>query len=136
MAQVTVTRLVEGPSKIWIRLNLKSDGSGELQNYVVLSPSDLDPPRTNTKPAFRIEQLWYGLVWFDVTLGFGTLQPMPIWTIARDCDSHTDFRSFGGNTDDSTVPPGDENGKLWISTNGFILGSQGSIILELRKNNP
>ena len=136
MAQVTVTKMVEGPSNIIIKLGILGDGTGELSNQVVLSPSDLIPARRNIKPAFRISQLWYGMVWFDVTLGFGTLIPVPVWTIARDSDSHTDFRSFGGLTDESTQPPGDQNGELWVSTNGLVLGSQGSIIIELRKNNP
>ena len=136
MAQVAVTKIVEGPSNIIIRATFLGDGTGELTNQVILSPSDLLPPRRNIKPAFRISQLWYGLVWFDVTLGFGTLQPNQVWTIARDCDSHCDFRSFGGLSDETTQPPGDMNGQLWVSTNGLLLGSQGSIVLELRKNNP
>lgn len=133
MAQVTVTKIVEGNSHLIVRLDLMSDGTGELIQEIVLSPSDLSPPMPNTRPAFRIMQMWYGMVWFDVALGFGTLQPSPVWTIARDSDSHTDFRSFGGLADYATTPPSDENGKLWISTNGFVVGSQGTLVLELRK---
>ena len=137
MAQVTVTKIVEGPAHLVVRLDFLSDGSGELAHEVVVSPSDLVPARENNKPCFRVMQAWFGLVWFDVTIGFGTLQPEPIWTIARDTCSHTDFRSFGGLRDKDTVPPGDENGKLWVSTNGFAAaGSQGSVVLELRKLNP
>ena len=136
MSQVTVTKLVEGESMLLVRVDLLSDGSGELVNQVIISPSDLIPARPNNRPTFRIYQLWYGLVWFDAVLGFGTLQPMAVWTIARDCDSHNDFRSFGGILDYATVPPSDENGKLWISTNGFApAGSQGTIVIELRKTN-
>ena len=136
MTQVTVTKIVEGESHLVVRLDLLSDGSGELINEVVLSPSDLSPPRLNNRPAFRIMQVWCGMVWFDVSIGFGTLQPQTVWTIARDTDVHVDFRSFGGLLDYATVPPSDENGKLWLSTNDFgLAGSQGCLVLELRKTN-
>ena len=80
MPQVVVTKVTEAESHLVVRLDMLSDGSGELQNYVVLSPSDLNPPKPNSKPAFRIMQIWYGLVWFDVTFSAGTLQPVPLWT--------------------------------------------------------
>lgn len=136
--QITTTKVVEGESLLVIRVNLLSDGSGELVNVPFLSPSDLVPPRANNRPTFRIAQLWYGLVWFDVTIGAGTLQPVPIWTIARDCDSHVDFRSFGGLLDQNVYssPPNDDNGVLTITTNGFApVGSQGTITLSLVKTN-
>jgi hypothetical protein len=117
---------------------MASDGSGELVNYPVLAPSELVPPRPNNKPAFRIMQVWYGLVWFDVTFQAGTLFPVTLWTAPRDADTHTDFRSFGGLLDQNVyaVPPSDDNGILTITTNGFQpLGSNGVIILELRKTN-
>jgi len=63
------------------------------------------------------------------------VQPRPVWTLARDSGCHADFRSFGGLRDYDTVPPGDENGKLWISTNGLDLGSQGHVIVDLKKIN-
>ena len=83
MAQVTITKIVEGVSHITVRMDLLGDGSGELDHEVVLSASDLVPVRENNQPAFRIMQLWYGLVWFDVLFGYGTLQPRPVWTLAR-----------------------------------------------------
>ena len=136
MAQVTTIKVVEGNAHLVLRVNLVSDGSGELVNYPILLPSELNPPRPNNKPAFRIMQAWYGLVWFDVTMYTGTLIPVTLWTFARDCDSHIDFRSFGGVIDQNvyTVPPSDDNGILNITTNGFSqLNSQGTIVLELRK---
>ena len=140
MAQVTVIKVVEAHFLV-IRVNLvNNDGGGELLNYPILSPSDLNPPRANNRPTFRILQMWYGAVWFDFTIGAGTLTPVPLWTVARDCDSHIDFRSFGGLVDQNVyaVPPDDDNGVLTISTNGFnTLGSQGTIVLSLSKtSNP
>ena len=138
MSQVTITKVVEGPAHLVIRIDLLSDGTGELSDYVVLSPSQLVPSRPNLAPAFRIMQLWYGMVWFDVTFKAGTITPVTLWTLARDCDSHVDFRSFGGVIDTNVYnnPPSDDNGKLTISTNGFnVANSAGSIVVELRKTN-
>lgn len=138
MGQVTVTKIVEGPGHLVIKVDLLSDGTGELDNYVILSPSDLVPPRPNNAPAFRIMQVWYGMVWFDVTLKAGTINSKVLWTLARDADSHTDFRSFGGLVDTAAYnsPPSDTDGKLTISTNDFnVIGSAGSLVIELRKTN-
>ena len=133
MAQATTTILVNGETSL-VRVDLLSDGSGELTNFVVLKPSDLLNTATNTQPMFRIMQIWYSMVWFDVTVGVGTLQPSPLWTLARDTAHNYDFRSFGGLVDYAQTPAIDENGELWISTNGFTTaGSIGNIILELRK---
>ena len=135
MGQVTVTKVVEGPGHLVIKIDLLSDGTGELENYVVLSPSDLNPRAADKAPAFSLLQVWYGLVWFDVAIKSGTLAPAPMWTLPRDLD-HIDFRSFGGIQDVNVYsnPPADDNGKLTISTNGFDqAGSSGTIVLELRK---
>lgn len=138
MPQVVVTKVTEAVSHLVIRVDMLSDGSGELQNYVFLSPSDCNPPKPNNKPGFRIMQAWYAFVWFDVALSAGTLQPSPLWTLPRDHGPHVDFRSFGGIIDSNVYasPPADDTGKLRITTNGFAqLGSQGSFVLELRKTN-
>ena len=134
MAQVTVAKIVEGPAHLVVRLEFLGDGTGDLSTEIVVSPSDLIPARENNKPCFRIMQEWHGLG-FDVTLGYGTLQPEAAWTIAKNSGSHTDFRSFGGLRDTDSVPPGDENGKLWVTTSGLVSGLRGSVVLELRKLN-
>lgn len=136
--QITTVKVVEADHSLVIRISLLSDGSGELTNEPILSPSDLVPKRANNRPTFRMLQAWYGMVWFDFTLGTGTLVPVTLWTFARDCDSHIDFRSFGGIIDQNVynTPPNDDNGVLTISTNGFgTLGSQGTLVLSLAKTN-
>lgn len=138
MAQVTTIKVAEGSSNIVIRVNLLSDGSGELVNVPILAPLDLSPSRPNNRPAFNIRQAWYAMVWFDFTLSAGTLFPATLWTFARDCDSHIDFRSFGGLVDQNVyiTPPPDDNGILTITTNGFgQLGSQGTLVLDIQKTN-
>lgn len=135
MPQVTVKKMVEGASSVVIKVDLvNDDGSGELSDVVIFSPSDCTPSKSNSQPAFRIMQVWYGMVWFDVTLKYGTLQPERACVLARDAQNHIDFRSFGGIVDTRMLPPSDENGKLTISTNDFgNLGAQGFLIIELRK---
>lgn len=138
MGQVTVQKVVEGQSHLVLRVDLAGDGTGELENYVILSPMDLNPPKRDVIPAFRIMQIWYGMVWFDVTFKAGSVVPRTLWALARDCDSHVDFRSFGGLIDPVayTSPTADDDGKLLMSTNGFnVAGSAGTIVLELRKTN-
>lgn len=138
MAQVTVIKAGEGPSHITIRVNLMSDGSGELVNYPILAAQDLNPPKPNVTPSFNVRQAWWGLVWFDVTLFAGSLQPVQIFTFPRDTDNHIDFRSFMGMLDQNTyiVPPVDDDGVLNITTNNFgVLGSQGTLVLDVQKLN-
>ena len=132
MAQVTTRRLGEGDSKLILHAFLESDGTGELADHVLISPADLVPPLA-LSPTLRILQVWYSFVWFDVVLKFGGIVPRHAWTLARDAKGHFDFRHFGGIADNKTVPPSDDNGKILLSTNGFELGSQGSLIIEFRK---
>lgn len=138
MAQVTTIKVVEGEAWMTLRVNLLSDGSGELVNYPILTPQECIPYMAAGKPTFRIMQAWYAMVWFDFTISAGTLVPVPLWTFARDCDSHIDFRSFGGIFDQNvyTSPPTDDSGTLVISTNGFTqAGSQGTLVLSIGKRN-
>lgn len=135
MPQVTVEKIVEADSNITVWVDLQSDGSGELTLYPFLTPAMLNPSRT-PGPTFNLEQAWYGLVWFDVKLYTNTLTPKPLWTFARDCDSHIDFRSFGGIYDRQSLdaPPTVDDGVLLMSTNGFQ-GGTGNMILRFKKNN-
>jgi hypothetical protein len=137
MSQVLVKTISEGETSIIIRVDMLSDGvTGELVQFPILKPTQLNPPHKNNGPAFRLIQAWYGLVWFDVILGTNTLHPQQLWTIARDSSSHVCFRDFGGLADPCIweVPPDDDQGTLWISTNGFApAGSQGTIVLDIKK---
>lgn len=138
MAQVTVIKAVEGPSNIVIRVNLMSDGSGELMNYPILAAQDLVPSRPNRTPSFSIRQAWWGFSWFDLTLFAGTLQPAQMWTFVRDTENHVDFRSFAGMLDQNIyiVPPDDDDGVLSITTNNFgPVGMQGTLVLDIQKMN-
>ena len=136
MSQVTVKKVVEGSSSVIIRVDFNGDGSGELVNQIILSPSDLVPVRLNNKPAFRIMQVWYGLVLFDLFVGFGGVTPEYVWTFGKDTGTHVDFRSFGGLVDNTTSPPSDTSGGIVLSTNGFTTtGARGNVVMELKKVN-
>jgi hypothetical protein len=137
MAQVTITKMVEGPASVVVKVDLlNNDNTVELEDFVFFSPSDLSPPLPNSKPAFRLMQAWYDGSSFDFTIKSGSVTPFTFWTFSKAAQNHIDFRSFGGLTDPTThaVPPADVSGKFTISTKGFgPVGTAGSFILELRK---
>lgn len=137
MSQVSVAKITESESHVVVSVQIQGDGTGELNKFVILSPADLVPARRNVRATFRIMEVWYGLVWFDVVLGFGTVLPQQAWTLARDGQNHACLEEFGGMLDPAAllVPPPDDDGKLWISTNSLVLGSKGSIVLDLQKTN-
>ena len=128
---ITTKKIGEGPNHLVLHVFMQSDGA-ELDNYVLLAPSDLNPALP-VKPALRIMRVWYGFSWFDVTLKFGGITPRPVWTLPRDIQEF-DFTIFGGIKDVTTSPPSDQDGKILISTNDFApAGSQGSLVIEFRK---
>ena len=133
MAQVTTRKVVEGSTNLTLHVFLQSDGSGELENFVLVNPVDLSPAMP-AAPSMRIMKIWSQLVWFDVSISYGGIVPRPVWVVARDTASHVDFRCFGGLTDYASSPPSDQNGRVLISTSGFVLGSQGSLVIEFRKS--
>ena len=135
MSSVTLVKIVEGESYLTVRANIVGDAGGDLVNVPLLYPSDLVPALPNNAPTFRILELWYGLAWFDFTLLAGTLTPVVLWTVAKDCDSHSSFRQFGGIPDQNVYasPPVDDNGALLITTRGLEAGMVGSIVLSLGK---
>ena len=136
MAQVTTKIIGEGPSHLTLRVDLLSDASGELENYVILSPWDLTPVEPDPVPSFCILQAWFGMTQFDITLKSGTVVPSVLWTLTRNSSNHIDFRHFGGLVDKVayTNPLADTDGKLTISTSGFnVLNAAGSLVLEIRK---
>lgn len=130
---VTVRKLMEGQNAVVLHVFLESEGA-ELDNFVLISPADLVPPRPSTAPALRIKRLYYQFIWFDAVLKYGGVTPRQILALARDTSGKMNFEHFGGVADTPTAPPSDQNGKLLISTNDFApAGSQGHLILEMVK---
>ena len=134
MAQFVTTKLVEGPANLVLHTVFLSDGvEGELENAILLSPADLDPP-LSASPHLIVMEVWYSMVWFDIVLSWGDVVPRPFLVLARDTNVTNCFHRFGGVPDKGTTPPAGQNGNLLISTNGFApAGSQGSLTIEFRK---
>lgn len=131
MAQVTTRKVVEGLNNLVLHAYFESDGfEGELNNFVLLAPDQLDPPLKGL-PTFRIVQMWYDIN-FNMTLKYNALVPVPVWVLSSGFPKHFDFSRFGGVTDFGGTP--DSDGKLLVSTNGFTtIGTNGSLVIEFRK---
>ena len=141
---VLKTVIQNGTKSLILHVYLESDGTyGELTNYVLVDPQ-VDYPefaegkeRLNVRPV--VSQIWYSFSWFDALLSFDDLVPAPSWNLPRDACNYVDFRYFGGISDrfldPKTKAGSDRTGKILISTRGFSpLGSIGTMVLELRKN--
>ena len=137
MAQVTTEVVTEGPSSLVLRVNLLSDGTGELVNYPFLTSAGANLPLPPTSVHFVIRQIWYGFSWFDVVLSQDVVAPVPFWTLARGSGNYFDFRYFGGIRLNKTVPPFDSTGNILLSTNNFggSAGNVGHMIVDFQKMN-
>ncbi len=134
MAHDVITKIVnEGSSKIVVQVTIVSDGSGELNNYSILDPTSEFTPTMPLGTQLTLTQVWYGLAWFDVAIGFNAIVPTTAWVLARDAGTYYDFRYFGGLKDRSSVDP---DGKVVLSTNGLSgnAGAIGTMVLEFKKN--
>lgn len=141
---VTRTILNNGSKTLLLHVYLESDGyEGELTNYVIADPEMYDSVMTNQiiRPDMKltISQMWYSFNWFDATISFDELNPVPCWVLPRDSSNYLDFRHFGGLAnklvDPQTNQSTERTGKILLSTNEFAPAqSKGSIILEIRKS--
>lgn len=131
MSNIVIKQILQnGPKNILLYVYLKSDGTeGELTNYPVLDPSDV---QLDTNTLFTVTQIWHACSWFDVMLSFDDVVPYPSWNIPRDAGDYTDLRYFGGLKDQSGI---DHTSKLLITTTGFAPeGSVGTLVIELKKD--
>ncbi len=138
------TILQNGSKSLLLHVYIESDGyEGELTNYVIADPELYDSVFTDKiiRPdmKLKISQIWYSFNWFDATISFDELNPVPCWVLPRDASNHIDFRHFGGMAnklvDPQTSASTERTGKILLSTNDFAPEkSKGSIILEIRKS--
>lgn len=135
--------LQNGSKACLIHFYFESDGTeGELKNFSLVDSQTTDPVLDGVfikGSKLTVSQMWYSFSWFDATLSFDDLNPVPCWVLSRYLGSHVDFRHFGGlanrfippTTDEST----DRQNKILISTKDYApLGSIGTLILEVRKD--
>ena len=133
MAQITITRLNDGPRNAIFHVALQGDGTGDLVDAVLIDPATSFDVPLPPVPALRIERLMYDLTGFDAMLEFDYLaSDTPIWTMTGDGGTEFDFSHFGGLTDRS--PDLDGSGKLLLTTSGLDLGSLGTLIVMANKS--
>ncbi len=132
MAQITITKLLDGMKNAVVHVFLQGDGSGDLNGEVIIDPAvDFDPPLP-AKPEVRLNQLWYDFTDFSGYLFFNDLiTGTPIWSMSAGQLNHGDFSVFGGLTDRSDPLSG--NGQLKLTTKGLEAGDVGTLILYCKK---
>ena len=126
--------IMDGPKSALLYIYMQSDGvEGELSNFVLVDPKT-DFVQSPIKVQMSITQIWHSFSWFDGMITFDDTVPYPSWVLTRDTVNYQDFRYFGGLKDRSSI---DSTGKVLLSTNGFSnAGSVGTMVLEIRKNQP
>lgn len=130
MAQLTITKILDGTGRVVLHAYIIGDGSGELTNATLADPATLVPP-VGHKPCFSILEVDYEFSGFDVRLSYDSTPDVPVWNLAGASSSnHIDFRHMGGLVDRGGI---DGTGKLLLSTKGLINGEHGSMVITLKK---
>lgn len=133
MAQITITRLNDGPRNAIFHVALQGDGTGDLVDAVLIDPATSFDVPLPPEPALRINRLIYDLTGFDAKLEFDYLgSDTPIWTMTGDGGTDLDFSAFGGLTDRSLELDG--SGKLLLTTSGLAAGGLGTLIVMAKKS--
>lgn len=132
---VTKTVILDSPKNAIVAVYMQSDGvEGELSSFVLVDPStDFNDSPLGLR--MSVLQVWHSFSWFDGLLTFADTQNYPAWQLTRDTINYSDFRYFGGIKDGSDMSG---TGQLLLTTNGFSVqaGNVGTLIVEVRKNNP
>lgn len=133
MAQLTVTKILDGQKNAVFHVSVLGDGSGDVTDEVVIDPANDFDPALNAKPAMTIEKLWYDLSGFNARLEFDYLvSDTPVWSMSGDQAVQLDFGCFGGIKDRSNVLDG--SGKLMLTTSGLGSSDFGTLIVHVRKD--
>lgn len=133
MAQVAITKLIDGPRNAVFHVALSGDGSGDLTDETLIDPAVSFTPALPSSPCMTVDKLWYDLSGFSGKLEFDYLtSDVPVWTMAADQSGDRDFCSFGGLKDRSPVLDG--SGKLMLTTKGLGADDFGTIIVWVRKD--
>lgn len=131
MAQINVTKILDGARNSVLHIFIAGDGSGDLSGEVVADPTVFDPAMPGV-PTLTIEDIKYDFVGFNGYLAFDDLvSGTPVWAMSGGQYSEVCLKDFGGIKDRSSV---DGDGKLKLTTSGLSSGDVGVIVLELRKN--
>lgn len=131
MAQIAITKLIDGPRNAVFQIVFAGNGSGDLTDEVVIDPATSFDPALPAVPGLTIVRLKYDLSGFDAWLEFDYLTSDElIWTMTGDQYVDADLTEFGGLKDRS---PLGGLGKLKLSTNGLGNNEHGTLVIWVRK---
>lgn len=132
MAQLTITKIIDGSRNAVFHLAIAGSGVGDLIDEIIIDPAVSFSPARPAIPSMSIDRIWYDLIGFDARLEFDYLSSdTPIWTMGQGQYALADFSLFGGLADRSPVLDG--TGKLMLSTSGLGAGDAGTIIIKVHK---
>lgn len=131
MAQVEVTKMLDGPRNAAFHIFISGDGSGDAVDVVIIDPATDFDPVLPASPGIKLQKIWHDLQGFSVFFEYEYLaSDTPLWTITDNGSNCLDFSCFGGITDRSDI---DGSGKIKLTTSGLELGELGTIILHIIK---
>jgi hypothetical protein len=131
MSSALVTRILDGPRNVVFHVFIQGDGGGDLTDYVIIDPAELDPAM-QSRPGLTLNRLQYDLIGFDGLLEFDELlSDRSVWTMTGDQTADIDFSPYGGIKDRSAALDG--SGKLMLTTQGLSTGDSGTLIVWVRK---
>lgn len=133
MAQVIVTKLIDGARNAVFHVFVEGDGTGEVSDEVIADPVTSFDPALPPNPTLTVKALHYDINGFAAKLEFDYLvSDTPVWSMSSDSSGSYDFCAFGGLKDRSDATDG--KGKLKLTTVGLGAGDFGTLIVELRKD--
>jgi hypothetical protein len=133
MAQISVTKLLDGARNAVFHISINGTGVGELVDEILIDPATSFDPAHPPAPSLRIERLWYDLSGFGGRLEYDYLtSDTPVWSMSEGSGGcQVDFECIGGLADRSNGLDG--LGKLKLTTSGLDAGDFGTIIVHARK---
>lgn len=133
MAQVTVTKILDGARNAVFHVSVLGDGLGDVTDEVLIDPTTSFDPAFDSIPSMTIEKLWYDLSGFNARLEFDYLaSDTPVWSMSGGQAVQLDFGFFKGLRDRSNELDG--SGKLTMTTSGLGAGDFGTLIVHVRKD--
>jgi len=132
MAQLAVTKIIDGPRNAVVHVSISGDGSGDLADEIIIDPAAFQIPLPPV-PALKITEVWYDLSGFNAFLEFDYLtSDTPIWTMSGGQGNYVNFDYFGGLSDRSNELDG--TGQIKLTTTGLTAGAFGTLILSIKKS--
>ena len=131
MAQVSITKIVDGPRTAAFHIFIKGDGLGDITNEVLVDGDSFDPSLPKD-PLLTITRIKYDLTGFSSIIEFDYLgSDTPIWSMSDGQYADVDLCEISGLRDRSAQ---DGQGSIKLTTSGLGAGDTGSILLTVRKD--